>query len=56
MSEEKKGVSCGCSSFGIGSLIAVVMSWGVNHSWFYGFLHAICGWAYVIYWCFVHKQ
>jgi hypothetical protein len=35
--------------FGIGSLIAVVMSWEVNHSILWAIVHAILGWFYVIY-------
>jgi hypothetical protein len=34
---------------GIGAVIAVVMSWGVNHSVLWAILHGICGWLYVIY-------
>ena len=35
--------------FGIGSLIAVVMSWELNHSILLAIVHAFLGWFYVIY-------
>ena len=34
---------------GIGSVIAVILSWGVNHSIGWAILHGIFGWFYVIY-------
>ena len=33
----------------LGSAIAVVVSWSVNHSIGWAILHGIIGWLYVIY-------
>jgi len=56
MSEEKKdgGGGCGCGAFSLGGFIALLMSWSVNHSVVYAFLHGILGWFYVVYWLLVH--
>lgn len=37
-------------SFGIGSLIAVLMSWNRNKSFILAFIHAWLGWPYVFWW------
>jgi hypothetical protein len=37
----------GC--FGCGSIIAAILSFGLWHSWLWAFIHAFCGWFYVIY-------
>lgn len=34
---------------GIGAVIAIVLSWGANHSVVWALLHGICGWLYVLY-------
>ncbi len=34
----------------LGSLLAVVLSWTVNHSVLWCILHFFCSWFYVIYW------
>jgi hypothetical protein len=35
---------------GIGSILAIVLSWARNHSILWAIFHAILGWLYVIYW------
>jgi hypothetical protein len=42
------------TSFGLGSVIAVVMSWSWNHSVAWAILHAFFGWFYVLYALFAH--
>jgi len=37
---------------GLGSMIAVVISWSINKSIFWCFLHGIFGWFYVVYFHF----
>jgi hypothetical protein len=37
------------SGIGIGTIIAVIISWTVNHSVLWCVLHGLCGWLYVIY-------
>jgi hypothetical protein len=39
----------GGTGIGIGSIIAVVISWSVNHSILWCLIHGIFGWFYVIY-------
>jgi len=34
----------------VGGIIAVVLSWIVNHSVGWAILHFFCSWIYVIYW------
>lgn len=43
---EKQAVAGGV---GIGSIIAVVVSWSVNHSILWAFIHGWFGWLYLIY-------
>ena len=37
---------------GIGDVLAMILSYSVNHSILWCLLHGICGWFYVIYYCF----
>lgn len=37
------------NGLGLGGAIAVVISWSLNHSILWAFLHGIFGWFYVIY-------
>jgi hypothetical protein len=34
---------------GFGSILAIVISWSVNHSILWGLIHGLFGWAYVVY-------
>ena len=47
----KGGFTC---SFGIGSVLAAILSYHVNASIAWAILHFICGWFYVLYYLFVH--
>lgn len=38
----------------LGAVIAVAMSWSVNHSIGWAIFHACCSWGYVIYYCVEH--
>ena len=38
------------SGFGIGAIIAVVISWGLNHSVLWALVHGFLGWGYLAYW------
>ena len=49
MSENNNNAGCGFS-FGLGSLIAAVMSYSTHASIGWCILHTIFGWFYVIYW------
>jgi p-aminobenzoyl-glutamate transporter AbgT len=39
---------------GVGTVLAIILSWTVNHSILWCILHAICGWFYVIYWAITY--
>ena len=34
----------------MGSGLAMILSWSINHSILWAILHGICSWLYVIYW------
>lgn len=38
----------------LGSLLAVLCSWSVNHSIIWCIIHFFCSWAYVIYFLLVY--
>ena len=37
---------------GLGTILAIVLSWSRNSSIFWAIVHAFCGWFYVIYYAF----
>ena len=39
----------GAGGIGLGSVIAVVISWSANHSVLWAVIHGFLGWMYVIY-------
>ena len=45
----KATVAIGSNGIGLGSALAVVLSWTMHGSIGWAFLHGIFGWAYVIY-------
>lgn len=34
---------------GIGNIIAIVVSWSVNHSILWALIHGLLGWLYIVY-------
>jgi hypothetical protein len=45
------GSSVGCGGgVGIGTILAVLISWSINHSILWAIIHGMLGWLYVIYW------
>lgn len=38
-----------CSGLGLGSVIAVAISWSLNHSILWALLHGIFSWFYILY-------
>ena len=44
------------NGIGIGSAIAIVISWDRNKSVLYALLHGILGWLYVIYFVIVREK
>jgi len=40
------------SGIGLGSVLAVAISWTTNNSIIWAILHGICSWFYVIYFMF----
>jgi hypothetical protein len=44
-------VKYGCKDgIGLGVLFAAIISWSLNHSFWWMLLHAFLGWFYVFYW------
>lgn len=37
------------SGIGLGGVLAVIISWSLNHSILWAIIHGILGWIYVIY-------
>ena len=37
------------AGIGIGNIIALVISWSVNHSIIWALIHGILGWLYIVY-------
>ena len=50
--ERNSSVSISCCPIGIGTILAMLLSWTVNHSIIRASIHAIFGWFYVIYYVF----
>lgn len=46
---EHRSGSAGIGCWGFGSILAVTISWSVNHSILWMILHGILSWLYVIY-------
>jgi len=42
-------MSKGGAGVTVGAAIAVVVSWSLNHSILWAFVHSLFGWLYVIY-------
>ena len=34
----------------VGAILAVTMSWIINHSVFWAIIHFFCSWIYILYW------
>ncbi|MDR2977550.1 MAG: hypothetical protein LBV19_09740 [Streptococcaceae bacterium] len=49
-----KGCGCGIGSFGIGSILAAILSYSTWHSIFWAIIHFFFGWVYIIYFAIVH--
>jgi hypothetical protein len=43
------GRSAGVGAWGFGSILAITLSWSVNHSIVWMIVHGILSWFYVIY-------
>jgi hypothetical protein len=39
----------GCGCWTMGTVLAVIISWGYNHSIIWALIHGILGWFYVLY-------
>jgi len=51
---KRRGCGCGCGSFGIGSVLAIVISYTAWQSIPWALLHGFLGWIYVIYYIIVY--
>lgn len=52
--KKKRGCGCGIGSFGIGSVLALIISYTAWHSIPWALLHGFLGWIYVIYYLIVY--
>jgi hypothetical protein len=52
---DSKGCGCGIGSFGIGSIIAAIISYSTWHSVFWALIHGFFGWVYIIYFAIKHN-
>jgi hypothetical protein len=50
----KSGRISGIGCWGFGSMIAITISWSVNHSILWMILHGILSWFYIIYYAIKH--
>lgn len=39
-----------------GSIVAMALSYAINHSIFFAIMHMFCGWFYVLYWLFTYTD
>jgi len=46
MSDDSSSAGC---EIGLGSVVAVILSAALNHSFWWGLLHFVFGWIYVLY-------
>lgn len=46
--------SSGSVGIGVGTVIAVAMSWSYNHSVLWAIFHGFLGWFYVVYAALAH--
>jgi hypothetical protein len=46
---ENGGRSAGVGFWGFGSILAITISWSINHSILWMILHGIFSWLYVVY-------
>lgn len=42
--------------FGIGSIIACLLSWTINHSILWAVIHFCCSWVYVVFYLFKYSH
>jgi hypothetical protein len=53
---ENKTKAAGGGSITIGSIIAVLMSWHINHSILWAFIHFFFSWVYIVYALIMHSD
>lgn len=56
MAESRGGLILGGGGISLGSILAVILSWGLNHSVLWAIVHFFCGWLYVFYYLIVHAR
>ncbi len=39
-----------------GGVVAIALSYAINKSIFFAFMHMFCGWLYVLYWLFTYTD
>jgi hypothetical protein len=53
-SSRNRGCGCGIGTFGIGSVVAMIISFTTWHSIIWMLIHGFFGWVYVIYYFFMY--
>lgn len=56
MAKNKSSQLAAGSSIGIGSILAMVMSWTTNKSIIWAVIHGLLNWIYVIYYMFTRDD
>ena len=51
---KRKGCGCGIGTFGVGSVLAMIISFTTWHSILWALFHGFLGWIYVIYYVIVY--
>jgi len=55
LNNKRRGCGClGIGSFGLGTIIAVVISWTTYHSVLWAIIHGFLSWAFIIWFAIVH--
>lgn len=49
MSNKAQAVGAAKAGLGFGGVLAIIISWSVNHSILWAIIHGFLGWFYVIY-------
>ena len=55
--EKSSGINVGGgATIGLGSILAIVISWTTHHAIGWALIHGILGWIYVIYYLFTDSS
>lgn len=49
----RKNMQAAGTGLGLGTVLAIIISWSVNHSILWALVHGFLGWFYVVYYVLV---